>query len=77
LFIIFHIQPAPFSKRDGVDSCNDETFGSTEQSTQDRAEEERKRRGLCFFPLPLTLALLIVLLGVLIWKKKISTCSII
>ncbi|XP_078173654.1 chorismate synthase isoform X1 [Carex rostrata] len=36
-------KPAPYS-RGGVDSCNDETFGSTEHSTQDRAEEERKRR---------------------------------
>lgn len=36
-------KPAPYLRRDGVDSCNDETFGSSEQ-TQDRAEEERKRR---------------------------------
>lgn len=27
------------------DSINDETFGSTDYTTEDRAEEERKRRG--------------------------------
>ncbi|KAJ4956855.1 hypothetical protein NE237_013638 [Protea cynaroides] len=36
----------PHSRRDGTDSYNDETFGSTECSSQDRAEEERKRRDL-------------------------------
>ncbi|KAJ4952073.1 hypothetical protein NE237_028905 [Protea cynaroides] len=34
----------PHSRRDHTDSYNDETFGSTECSSQDRAEEERKRR---------------------------------
>ncbi|XP_073102426.1 uncharacterized protein [Elaeis guineensis] len=34
----------PFSRKDNNDSCNDETFGSAECSSQDRAEEERKRR---------------------------------
>ncbi|KAL6006740.1 hypothetical protein ACLOJK_032234 [Asimina triloba] len=34
----------PHSRRDPTDSFNDETFGSTECSSQDRAEEERKRR---------------------------------
>ncbi|XP_062233819.1 uncharacterized protein LOC133931022 [Phragmites australis] len=34
---------APFSRKD-IDSINDETFGSSECSNDDRAEEERKRR---------------------------------
>ncbi|CAL5044109.1 unnamed protein product [Urochloa decumbens] len=34
---------APFSRKD-IDSMNDETFGSSECSNEDRAEEERKRR---------------------------------
>ncbi|KAJ1258369.1 hypothetical protein BS78_10G070100 [Paspalum vaginatum] len=34
---------APFSRKD-IDSINDETFGSSECSNEDRAEEERKRR---------------------------------
>lgn len=34
----------PYSRKDGTDSYNDETFGSTECSSEDRAEEERKRR---------------------------------
>ncbi|PKU83592.1 uncharacterized protein LOC110112411 [Dendrobium catenatum] len=35
---------APYSRKDGSDLCNDETFGSSECSNVDRAEEERKRR---------------------------------
>ncbi|XP_006655685.1 uncharacterized protein LOC102721280 [Oryza brachyantha] len=34
---------APFSRKD-IDAMNDETFGSSECSNEDRAEEERKRR---------------------------------
>ncbi|XP_010261343.1 PREDICTED: uncharacterized protein LOC104600207 isoform X2 [Nelumbo nucifera] len=34
----------PHSRKDITDSFNDETFGSTECSSQDRAEEERRRR---------------------------------
>lgn len=34
----------PYSRKDGTDSYNDETFGFTECSSEDRAEEERKRR---------------------------------
>ncbi|XP_043717180.1 uncharacterized protein LOC122665149 isoform X2 [Telopea speciosissima] len=34
----------PHSRRDATDLYNEETFGSTECSSQDRAEEERKRR---------------------------------
>lgn len=34
----------PHSRRDGSDSYNDETFGSSECTSEDRAEEERKRR---------------------------------
>ncbi|XP_042504749.1 uncharacterized protein LOC122081629 isoform X2 [Macadamia integrifolia] len=34
----------PHSRRDATDLYNDETFGSNECSSQDRAEEERKRR---------------------------------
>ncbi|XVF33265.1 hypothetical protein REPUB_Repub17cG0154100 [Reevesia pubescens] len=34
----------PHSRREGNDSYNDETFGSTECTSDDRAEEERKRR---------------------------------
>ncbi|XP_059598922.1 uncharacterized protein LOC100248277 isoform X4 [Vitis vinifera] len=34
----------PHSRRDTFDSYNDETFGSAEDTSQDRAEEERKRR---------------------------------
>lgn len=35
---------APYSRKDGSDLCNDETFGSSEYSNVDRADEERKRR---------------------------------
>ncbi|KAJ6805796.1 uncharacterized protein M6B38_177910 [Iris pallida] len=35
---------APYSRKDFTDSYNDETFGSAECSSEDRAEEERKRR---------------------------------
>jgi len=34
---------APFTRKD-IDAMNDETFGSSELSNEDRAEEERKRR---------------------------------
>ncbi|KAF8379585.1 hypothetical protein HHK36_029026 [Tetracentron sinense] len=34
----------PHSRRDATDSHNDETFGSSDCSSEDRAEEERKRR---------------------------------
>ncbi|XWS76971.1 hypothetical protein CRYUN_Cryun01aG0224100 [Craigia yunnanensis] len=34
----------PHSRRETNDSFNDETFGSTECTSEDRAEEERKRR---------------------------------
>ncbi|MBA0617375.1 hypothetical protein Godav_026828 [Gossypium davidsonii] len=34
----------PHSRRETNDSYNDETFGSTECTSEDRAEEERKRR---------------------------------
>ncbi|XP_021677042.2 uncharacterized protein LOC110662387 isoform X2 [Hevea brasiliensis] len=34
----------PHSRRDTHDSYNDETFGSSECTSEDRAEEERKRR---------------------------------
>ncbi|KAG0502290.1 hypothetical protein HPP92_002362 [Vanilla planifolia] len=33
-----------YSRKDSNDLCNDETFGSTESSSEDRVEEERKRR---------------------------------
>ena len=36
---------APHSRRETNDSYNDETFGSLEYTSEDRAEEERKRRG--------------------------------
>jgi hypothetical protein len=32
-------------RREINDSLNDETFGSSESTSEDRAEEERKRRG--------------------------------
>ncbi|KAJ4876708.1 hypothetical protein Rs2_41726 [Raphanus sativus] len=35
---------APFTRRDTRDSLNDETFGSSDSTSEDRAEEERKRR---------------------------------
>ncbi|XP_027928654.1 uncharacterized protein LOC114185239 isoform X1 [Vigna unguiculata] len=35
---------APHSRRETNDSYNDETFGSLEYTSEDRAEEERKRR---------------------------------
>jgi len=38
---------APHSRRETNDSYNDETFGSLEYTSEDRAEEERKRRGNC------------------------------
>ncbi|KAG8069522.1 hypothetical protein GUJ93_ZPchr0006g45848 [Zizania palustris] len=38
-----HPKASPFSRKD-IDAMNDETFGSSEFSNEDRAEEERKRR---------------------------------
>ncbi|CAH8323704.1 unnamed protein product [Eruca vesicaria subsp. sativa] len=35
---------APYTRRDNRDSLDDETFGSSESTSEDRAEEERKRR---------------------------------
>ncbi|XP_010522954.1 PREDICTED: uncharacterized protein LOC104801395 isoform X3 [Tarenaya hassleriana] len=35
---------SPYSRRDTKDSFNDETFGSSDSTSEDRAEEERKRR---------------------------------
>ncbi|KAG2331103.1 hypothetical protein Bca52824_002283 [Brassica carinata] len=35
---------APYARRDTRDSLNDETFGSSDSTSEDRAEEERKRR---------------------------------
>lgn len=35
----------PHLRRETKDSLNDETFGSSEYTSEDRAEEERKRRG--------------------------------
>ncbi|XP_031494518.1 uncharacterized protein LOC116260363 [Nymphaea colorata] len=37
-------KPALQSRRDATDLCNDETFGSTECLSQDKAEEEKRRR---------------------------------
>ncbi|KAL1198129.1 hypothetical protein V5N11_001213 [Cardamine amara subsp. amara] len=34
----------PYTRRDTRDSINDETFGSSDSTSEDRAEEERKRR---------------------------------
>lgn len=34
----------PLSRRDGHDSYNDETFGSSESMSEDRVEEEKRRR---------------------------------
>ncbi|XP_024010509.1 uncharacterized protein LOC18015190 isoform X2 [Eutrema salsugineum] len=34
----------PYTRRDTRDSLNDETFGSSDSTSEDRAEEERKRR---------------------------------
>uniref|UniRef100_A0A803NXD3 Uncharacterized protein n=1 Tax=Cannabis sativa TaxID=3483 RepID=A0A803NXD3_CANSA len=34
----------PHLRREGTDSLNDETFGSSDSTSEDRAEEERKRR---------------------------------
>ena len=48
----------PHSRRE-TDSLNDETFGSSENTSEDRAEEERKRRGNVS-----------VLMG-FIWKSKL------
>ncbi|XP_009134523.1 uncharacterized protein LOC103858844 isoform X3 [Brassica rapa] len=34
----------PYTRRDARDSLNDETFGASDSTSEDRAEEERKRR---------------------------------
>ncbi|KAG1359323.1 hypothetical protein COCNU_08G007690 [Cocos nucifera] len=41
---LIQILAMPFPQKDNRDFCNDETFGSAECSSQERAEEERKRR---------------------------------
>lgn len=38
----------PHSRRN-TDACNDETFGSIESASEDRVEEERRRRGITSF----------------------------
>lgn len=45
LLLWFIIQAVPHGRREANDSFNDETFGSSEFTSEDRAEEERKRRG--------------------------------
>lgn len=45
----YNLQAAPLTRREITDSLNDETFGSTEYTSEDRAEEERKRRGTCSY----------------------------
>ena len=49
LFFFNYLQAVPHSRRETNDSYNDETFGSSECTSEDRAEEERKRRGICSF----------------------------
>lgn len=44
----YSVQAVPHSRREHNDSLNDETFGSSECTSEDRAEEERKRRGNTF-----------------------------
>ena len=48
-------QAGPLSRKD-VDAMNDETFGSLECSNDDRAEEEKKRRGQCLLLLHLVVS---------------------
>lgn len=45
LYSYFFFQAVPHSRPNTHDSFNDETFGSSDSTSQDRAEEERKRRG--------------------------------
>lgn len=52
-FSIF--QAVPHSRREIIESLDDETFGSTEVTSLDRAEEERKRRGNTAFTFLLVL----------------------
>lgn len=49
--LILHNCQAPHSRKGIHDSYNDETFGSSECTDEDRVEEERKRRGNLFFGL--------------------------
>lgn len=42
----FLLQALPHSRRETTDSLNDETFGSADDTSEDRAEEEKKRRGV-------------------------------
>lgn len=39
-------QATPHSRRETNDSFNDETFGSADTTSEDRAEEEKMRKGL-------------------------------
>lgn len=43
------LQAVPHLRRGTTDSINDETFGSTEYTSQDKAEEEKRRRGNTIF----------------------------
>ena len=43
-------QAVRHSGRQNIDSCNDKTFGSSECSGQEMAEEERRRRGKISWP---------------------------
>ena len=47
-FFSNYLHVVPHLRREGNDSLNDETFGSSDSTSEDRAEEERKRRGICF-----------------------------
>ena len=47
-FFSNYLHVVPHLRREGNDSLNDETFGSSDSTSEDRAEEERKRIGICF-----------------------------
>lgn len=48
ILFLQYLQAVPHSRRN-TDAFNDETFGSIECASEDRVEEERKRRGITSF----------------------------
>jgi len=46
LIVFAFLQAVPHSRRETKDTYNDETFGPTDSTSEDKVEEEKKRRGV-------------------------------
>lgn len=70
VFILCYIfQAVPHSRRETNDSFNHETFGSSECTSEDRAEEERKRRGKVSYDCPVEIPFLLSSITFPVWEN--------